>query len=200
MPEPLHNLEELSVTGSRLGALPPPLRRQEEFPQHGSPLSRQRLQEPATPEGRTPDRETPELSSAQKLKRDMDMIVQRDEQRVANVAAEKARPVGKARPVEKARLLKKELKAKNVNRVDKTVPKAKRSKVQAASDSPESHKSGQPSYAVERSRQQVRCRTGRSIPNMNSSLAIKFGPDFKLKTEAAAIAEAKRWIQRLPSM
>jgi hypothetical protein len=35
---------------------------------------------------------------------------------------------------------------------------------------------------------------------MNSSLAIKFGPDFKLKTEAAAIAEAKRWIQRLPSM
>ena len=95
MPEPLHNLEELSVNGSRLGALPPPLRRQEEFPQHGSPLSRQRLQEPATPEERTPDRGTPELSSAQKLKRDMDMIVHRDEQRVAKVAAEKATPVGK---------------------------------------------------------------------------------------------------------
>ena len=105
MPEPLHNLEELSVNGSRLGALPPPLRRQEEFPQHGSPLSRQRLQEPATPEERTPNRETPELSSAQKLKRDMDMIVQRDEQRVAMVAAEKGS------------------KAKNVNRVGKSVPK-----------------------------------------------------------------------------
>jgi hypothetical protein len=195
MPEPLHNLEELSVNGSRLGALPPPLRRQEEFPQHGSPLSRQRLQEPATPEERTPDRETPELTSAQKLKRDMDMIVQRDEQRVARVAAEKGS------------------KAKNVNRVGKSVPKeegpagkkgrkttigpeAKRAKVQAASDS----NTGKPTYAVERSRHQVRCRTGRLIPNMNSSLAIKFGPDFKLKTEAAAIAEAKRWIQRLPSM
>ena len=180
MPEPLHNLEELSVNGSRLGALPPPLRRQEEFPQHGSPLSRQRLQEPATPEERTPNRETPELSSAQKLKRDMDMIVQRDEQRVAMVAAKKGST------------------AKNVNRVGKTTigPEAKRAKVQAASDS----NTGKPTYAVERSRHQVRCRTGRLIPNMNSSLAIKFGPDFKLKTEAAAIAEAKRWIQRLPSM
>ena len=49
-----------------------------------------------------------------------------------------------------------------------------------------------PKYAVERTRNQVLCRTGYRGPGQ--SIQLKFGEGAKFANEAQAIAAAKKWL------